>query len=86
MANVSLATLIQTENLRWYPQTAQELAKVMFEKNVWLYSQLSLNAHLYKTDAPLRQTTGIFETVNGQMSGGGGSVLCSRAKYLQKEV
>ena len=23
-------------------------------------------------DAPLRQTTGIFETVNGQMRGGGG--------------
>jgi len=23
-------------------------------------------------DTPLRQTTGIFETVNGQMSGGGG--------------
>ena len=25
-------------------------------------------------DAPLRQTTGIFETVNGQMRGGGGPV------------
>ena len=24
-------------------------------------------------DAPLRQTTGIFETVNGQMRGGGGA-------------
>ena len=41
-------------------------------------------------DAPLRQTTGIFETVNGQMraggGGGGGECFMQPRKIPAKEV